>query len=102
MKILSALKGIGGEYELNRIVGAIGAFAYVVGANGFVAWDVVAKGREFDLTAYCLAFPGGLAAVVGAIAGSVAIKDRNVATAKAVEAQTARNDHAAAAGGVAA
>ena len=84
MKLTNALKGIGGEYELNRLVGAFGGVVYVIGAHVFVAWDM-AKGRAFDITAYCLAFPGGLAGIVAAIAGAVAYKDRGVATAKVIE-----------------
>ncbi len=84
MKLTNALKGIGGQYELNRLVGAFGGIAYIVGANAFVAWDLH-KGRGFDITAYCLAFPGGLAAVIGAIAGAVVWKDKGVATAKVIE-----------------
>lgn len=83
MKIFNMLRGISGEFEVNRVVGALGATAYIVCANGFVAWMLV-KGHEFDLIAYCTAFPGGLAIAVGAIAGAVAIKDRNVATAQVV------------------
>lgn len=79
-----ALRGIGGDYELNRIVGAFGGFTYIVGAHGFVIWNM-ANGNDFDLIAYCAAFPAGLGVVVGAIAGAVAIKDRNVASAKAIE-----------------
>lgn len=95
MKILNALKGIGGEYELNRVVGAAGGMAYIIGAHVFVAWSM-AKGHEFDLVAYCAGFPTGLGLVVGATAGAVALKDRSVATAKATEAQTVRSDNAAA------
>ena len=83
----NALKGIGGEYEINRLLGAIGCVAYIVGAHAFVAWNL-ALGREFDLTAYCLAFPSGLGVAVGSIAGAVALKDRSVAAAKATEAKT--------------
>lgn len=80
----NALRGIGGEFELNRVVGALGGFAYVVGAHGFIAWHLV-RGGQFDLIAYCAAFPAGLGVVVGSIAGAVAIKDRNVASAKVTE-----------------
>lgn len=80
----NALKGIGGEFELNRVVGACGGVAYIVGAHCFVAWHMV-RGGAFDLIAYCAAFPAGLGVVVGAIAGAVAIKDRNVAAAKRTE-----------------
>lgn len=86
MNPLNALKGISGEYEVNRLVGAFGVVAYVIGANVFVAVDVIASGREFDVTAYCLAFPGGLGVALGALAGAVAWKDKGVANAKAIEA----------------
>ena len=85
--ITNFLRGIGGEFEITRVVGAFGGFTYVVGAHAFVAWNLI-EGREFDLTAYCLAFPGGLGAVIVAIAGSASIKDRNVAVAKQTEAKT--------------
>lgn len=76
------LKGITGEYEINRVVGAIGAAAYIVCANVFVAWDVFYRGAPFDITAYCLAFPGGLGVAVGSIAGAVALKDTAVTKAR--------------------
>ncbi len=84
MKLLNMLHGIGGEFEINRVVGAFGAATYVVGAHVFVAWDMLYNHRPFELVAYCAAFPAGLAIVVGAIAGAVSIKDRNVATATVV------------------
>lgn len=80
-----ALRGIGGEYEIGRVIGGFGAMAYCICANIFVGWQVVVEHREFDITAYCLAFPGGLAAIIGAAAGAVALKDRNVASAKVIE-----------------
>lgn len=82
--ITSALRGIGGEFEINRVIGALGAFAYVVGAHVFVAYNVMWKGNPFNLTEYCIAFPGGLAVAVGAIAGATAWKDRGVATATVI------------------
>jgi len=80
----NALRGIGGDFELNRLVGAFGGVAYVVGTHGFVVWNLYA-GREFDLVAYCAAFPAGLGVVVGSIAGAVSLKDRQVARAKVIE-----------------
>ena len=71
-----------GGYDVNRFVGLVGGLAYIVGAHVFVAWELI-LGRGFDLTAYCLAFPGGLAMVAGGTAGAVAWKDRGVAKAKA-------------------
>lgn len=89
MKFLSIIKGIGGEPEINRTLGAIGTGAYIVGANAFLAWNMH-NGHPFDLTAYCLSFPAGLGVAVGSIAGAVALKDRSVATAKATDAATAQ------------
>lgn len=84
----NALKGVGGEFEINRVLGAAGCAAYIVGANAFVAWNLL-EGRPFDLTAYCIAFPSGLGVAVGSLAGAVALKDRSVAAARATEAKTA-------------
>lgn len=85
MKGLShALRGIGGEYEAIRVLGALGILAYIVCANAFVAWHM-RNGHPFDVTAYCIAFPSGLGAAIAAVAGSVAIKDRNVASAKVIQ-----------------
>lgn len=81
--LTNALRGISGEFELVRSVGAFGVTAYILGANAFVAWNM-ANGEKFDVTAYCLAFPGGLAVAYGAIAGAAAYKDRGVATAQVI------------------
>jgi hypothetical protein len=81
----SALRGIGGQFEITRVLGGFGALAYCVSANSFIAWEVVINGREFDVTAYCLAFPGGLAVIIGAAAGSASWKDKGVASAKVIE-----------------
>lgn len=84
MKLTDSLKGITGNYEINRVVGAVGAVAYILCSNLFVAWDILIRHHEFDLVAYCTAFPGGLAITVTAIAGAVSLKDRNTATAQVV------------------
>jgi len=86
MNIFNMLKGVTGEFEINRVVGAIGSLAYVIGANGFEAYEVFVMRHAFDITAYCLAFPAGLGVAVGSIAGAVALKDRNVATARVTSA----------------
>jgi hypothetical protein len=46
------------------------------------------RGEHFDIVAFCAAFPGGLAVAYASIAGSAAIKDRNVATATKVISDT--------------
>ena len=76
-----ALKGVNGNFEINRLVGGVGGLVYIIMAQVFVGYEVMWLKHSFDLTAYCLAFPGGVAAIVTGTAGAVAIKDRNVASA---------------------
>jgi hypothetical protein len=87
MSILNALRGISCEFELIRTAGAFGLFCYVVGALTFQGWAMW-RGEHFDIVAFCAAFPGGLAVAYASIAGSAAIKDRNVATATKVISDT--------------
>jgi hypothetical protein len=74
-----ALKGANGGFELNRIVGFLGGLAYILCGN------IIAFVTGAGLTEYCMAFPGGLAVVAGGTAVAVALKDRNVASAKVIE-----------------
>ena len=88
MPITSMLKGATGDYEVNRVVGALGATFYILCANGFEAYEVVLQHATFDLTAYCIAFPTGLGVAIASIAGAVSLKDRNVAKAAQTQAVT--------------
>ena len=80
--ILNALKGIGGEYEVQRVLGALGTITYTFSAPIFVAVGVI---KGVSLTEFSLAYPAGLAACIGATAGAIAYKDRSVAAAKVIE-----------------
>ena len=83
MNLLNALKGISGEYEVQRIIGAFGSVVFIVSAPAMVwAGKITAS---FD--SFCLAYPAGIAACIGATAGAIALKDRQVAKAKAEEAK---------------
>lgn len=82
LKLFDALKGIGGEFEVQRVLGALGTVTYTLTAPAFVGLGVISG---VTLTEFSLAFPAGLAACIGATAGAIALKDRNVATAKVVE-----------------
>lgn len=78
MTILNALKGIGGEFEVQRILGAFGSVVFIVSAPALVwAGKITAS---FD--SFCLAYPAGIATCIGATAGAIALKDRQVAKAK--------------------
>jgi len=85
MKGLSnALRGIGGEFEVQRVLGAIGTLTYTAVVPAFIALGII---KDTSVTEFCLAYPGGLAACIGATAGAIALKDRQVAIAK-VTAET--------------
>ncbi len=79
------LRGSNGGIEINRLVGGAGGAVYITAAPAFQAWEIY-QGSGFDVTAFCLAYSAGLAGIVGGTAGAVAIKDRNVASAKVIEA----------------
>ena len=81
MTILNALKGISGEYEVQRIIGAFGSVMFIVSAPALV-W---AGKIQASFDSFCLAYPAGIAACIGATAGAIALKDRQVAKAKAEE-----------------
>lgn len=79
------LRGINGTIELNRLSLFLAAVGYIFGSLAFQGWSIW-NGAEFDVTAFCLSFGGGFAALIGGGAGAVALKDRNVASAKVIEA----------------
>lgn len=85
LKFTEFLRGANGGIEVNRLVGGAGGAVYIVSAPAFQAWELY-QGSGFDVTAFCLAYGGGLATLVGGTAAGVAIKDRNVATSKVIEA----------------
>jgi hypothetical protein len=83
VSIMNMFRGIGGEFEVQRVLGAVGTLTYTFAVPLFVALGTI---REVSVTEFCLAYPGGLAACVGATAGAIALKDRSVAQAKVTEA----------------
>lgn len=84
MRFAQIFQTSNGEFEINRVLGAFGTLVFIVATHIFMAWEIMYKGKDFDVTAYCLAFPGGLGVAVASIAGAVYVKDRGVATAKII------------------
>lgn len=80
MSLLNALRGLGGEYEIQRVLGAFGSTMYIVTGPALVWAGKVTV--TFDT--FCIAYPAGLAACIGATAGAIALKDRQVATAQVI------------------
>lgn len=87
MNFPKILRGVTGEPELVRSLGALGVGVYILAAHAFVLWDM-ARGTHFDITAYCLAFPGGLTTIIAGVGTAAGIKDKAVAQARATESQT--------------
>lgn len=85
MSITNVLKGITGQFEITRVLGAIGVAVYIVGAHVFVGWTVFHQGKPFDVVAYCAAFPTGLAVAIGIISEAAGRKDKAVAAAVTVQ-----------------
>jgi hypothetical protein len=85
MSFSNILRGIGGDFEIGRV--------WVSGASGvaiaspivFQAWDM-ARGAHFDVAAWCVAYPGGLAALVTAGILGIGRKDQNVEAARTSKA----------------
>lgn len=82
MSAANALRGISGEFEVGRLLLAAGGASAIVFPVLFVAWDVMVMGRAFDVTAFCLAYPGGLSALVAGGVISIGSKDKSVAVAR--------------------
>lgn len=89
MSLGNILKGTGGQLEWTRVFGAVGVAIYIVFAHVFEGWTVFWQGKPFDITAYCLAFPSGLAVAIGGIATAAAQKDKAVAVAAATTSAAA-------------
>jgi len=73
------LRGIGGELEIQRVLGALGTTVFIVTGPALVWFNKVTTTFE----SFCIAYPAGLGVCIGATAGSIALKDRQVAKAKA-------------------
>ena len=83
MALSNMLRGISGEFEIVRCLGATGVLTYIWTAAGLEIFEVVWRGKPFDLATFCTVFPAGLLIAIGAVSGSAALKDRNVAKATA-------------------
>lgn len=90
MKILNALRGISGEFELGRLLLASSGVAGIVTPIVFETLDMWHNGWHFDVTAWCVAYPGGLGALASLGVFAIGKKDKAVAEAKATNALTAQ------------
>lgn len=82
MNAAHLLRGISGEVEIGRALVALASVAAIASPIAFQAWDM-ARGAHFDVAAWCVAYPGGLAALVTAGILGIGRKDRHIAAARA-------------------
>jgi hypothetical protein len=84
MSLANILKGIGGELEIGRVSLAVGGFFAVTSPIGFEIYEIGWNGGHFDVTAWCLAYPGGLVALVAGGVFAIGNKEKQVAAAQVV------------------
>ena len=87
MKLLNILRGITGEFEIGRMLLASSGVSAITSPIGFQFWDMW-HGAHFDVAAWCVAYPGGLAALSGVGVFALGKKDKDVAVAKQTQAAT--------------
>jgi hypothetical protein len=92
MNISNILKGTGGEFEIGRVSLAIGGFFAVSSPIGFEIWEMGWKGGHFDVTAWCLAYPTGLVALVTGGVFVIGNKEKQVAVARLTAATPPLDD----------
>ena len=82
MTITNIFRGIGGEFEIGRVSLGIGGLFAVVSPIAFEIYEIGWNGGHFDITAWCLAYPGGLGALVASGVLAIGNKEKSVATAR--------------------
>lgn len=82
MKIFDILRGVSGQFEIGRVSLAVGGFFAVTSPIGFEVYEVGWNGGHFDVAAWCLAYPGGIVALVAGGVFAIGNKDKQVAAAQ--------------------
>lgn len=77
---------IGGELEIGRTLLVCASAAAIFTPIGFEIYEIGWNGGHFDVTAWCIAYPGGLVALVAGGVVSVGAKDQSIANARATTA----------------
>lgn len=82
------LRGISGEFELGRCLLALSGAAGITTPIGFQLADMFHNHWHFDVAAWCVSYPGGLAALNGIGVFAIGKKDQAVAAARATQNAT--------------
>lgn len=92
MTIANILKSTTGEFEIGRVSLAIGGGFAVVTPVVFEILDMIHNGYHFDVTAWCVAYPGGLVALVAGGVFAIGNKEKQIAAARQTVAQPPLDD----------
>lgn len=84
--ITDILRGVSGRFEIGRVSLVVGGFFAVTSPIGFEVYEIGWNGGHFDVTAWCLAYPGGLVALVAGGVFAIGNKDKQVASAQTTTA----------------
>jgi len=89
---MDILRGTGGDFEIGRVSLAIGGVFAVISPIAFEVYEIGWNGGHFDVTAWCLSYPGGLAALITGGVFAVGNKEKQIAVARQVAAQPPLDD----------
>lgn len=79
---LAALKNVNGQIELGRLLLAGSGVMAIVTPIVFQGLDMAHNNWHFDVTAWCVAYPGGLAALNSIGIFAIGKKEKDVAIAR--------------------
>lgn len=81
-----------GEFEIGRVSLAIGGLFAVLSPIAFEIYEVGWNGGHFNVTEWCVAYPGGIALLVSSGVLSIGAKQKQVAQARSIVAQPPLDD----------
>lgn len=90
MKFNFLRSSLTGEFELGRVMLAASGFLGMTTPIVFQVLDMYHNGWHFDVTPWCLAYDGGLAALGSIGVFAIGKKEKDVAAAAATQAATAQ------------
>jgi hypothetical protein len=88
----SILQNAMGEFEVGRTLLISSGIAGITTPIFFEFMDLYHNGWHFDVTAWCLAYPGGLGALASFGIYAIGRKDRDVAISRQTAAQPPLDD----------
>lgn len=92
MSLSNIFKGVGGEFEIGRVLLVVGVAATIVVPPIYLLVDMAHNGWHFDITAFCVSYPAGIVALVAGGVLAIASKEKSVAQARLLVAQPPLDD----------